>query len=247
MKLSIVISFFESYKAVSRQVKYFAKMDLPNDIEFIFVDDGSKPSHLIEEYKLKNLTLVHTFDYRQWTQGLARNFGIEFASGKYILTTDIDHILSKEAIMASYRFEGDKMIFPRFFGVLTRSGNLTQKFSTLLNYGLNPESVTPKRGLYCSYHGNTWTMKKSTFMELGMYDPAHCLYGHHAPSRCGEDGHLNHKWNRRAAALGIKPVVGPKIFMFPNGRYNIDKNPNPKGLFHTLSYDQPLIVKKEKK
>ncbi|KKT34565.1 MAG: hypothetical protein UW23_C0034G0004 [Candidatus Collierbacteria bacterium GW2011_GWA1_44_12] len=44
MKLSIIIAFYNSHEAVKRQVKYFSSMDLPDDIEFILVDDGSDRS-----------------------------------------------------------------------------------------------------------------------------------------------------------------------------------------------------------
>jgi hypothetical protein len=37
MKLSIVIPIYNSHEIVLRQVKYFEKMNLPRDIEFIFV------------------------------------------------------------------------------------------------------------------------------------------------------------------------------------------------------------------
>ena len=88
-------------------------------------------------------------------------------------------------------------------------------------------------------------LKKETFLELGGYDPKHCQYGHHAPSRKGEDGAFNHQWNRWAATKGISPVVGPKIYMFPIGRYHKEGDLNPMGLFHSLSQDQIVQPMKE--
>src|SRR3990167_5020847 len=98
MKVSIIIPIFNSHGAVARQVKYFSKMNLPDDVEFIFVDDGSDPPLHITDYELKNLRIHHTNDKRPWTQGLARNAGAKLATGKYFLMTDIDHIISREAI-----------------------------------------------------------------------------------------------------------------------------------------------------
>ena len=237
MKLSIVIAFYNSHGAVARQVKHFAKMKLPNDIEFVFVDDGSNPEHRAEQYSLKNLKIVYTHDKRAWTQGLARNKGAQEAKGEYLLMTDIDHILSYNAIMASYNFDGDKMIFPRFLAALLEDGELTQDPKTLSTYGLDLERLKTKRGLYASYHGNTFTMKRSTFINLGMYDERNCTFGHHAGSRQGEDSALNRKWNRYANANNIQIAVGPSIFIFPIGRYHKDYDLNPLGLFHNLSYD----------
>jgi len=240
MKLSIIIAFYNSHGAVKRQIKHFAAMNLPDDIEFIFVDDGSNPPHNIKDYSLKNLILHHTYDKRPWTQGLARNAGAKIALGEYLLMTDIDHILSKEAIMESYNFTGEKMIFPRYFGVLLEDGRLSQETEVLIDYGLDPARIASKRGLYASVHGNTFCIKKKTFFELGMYDPRHCNYGHHAASKKGEDGAFNAVWNRWAAQKGILPSLGSKIYHFPIGRYTLTCNFNPHGLFHNLSQAQEI-------
>src|SRR3990167_857853 len=111
MKLSIVIPVLNSLKAVSRQVRHFNMMQLPDDIEFIFVDDGSDPPLNVNDYQLKNLRIIATNDKRNWTQGLARNFGARESFGEYLFMTDIDHIISREAIDAAYNFTGEKMVF----------------------------------------------------------------------------------------------------------------------------------------
>lgn len=237
MKLSIVIAFYNSHGAVARQIKYFNSMNLPDDIEFIMVDDGSDPPHKAEDYVLRNLTIHHTNDKRPWTQGLARNAGAALAKGDYLLMTDIDHILSKEAILDAYNFKGDKIIYPRYFAVLLEDGSLSQQPKDLDDFGLDMERLKTKRGLYASTHGNTFTMKRSVFEALGGYDPQHCLYGHHAGHKQGEDSALNRSWNHYAAKNGLTCVVGPHIYIFPIGRYHRDYDLNPKGLFHNLSYD----------
>ena len=231
MKLSVIINVYNSHGAVARQVKHFQKMDLPKDLEIIFVDDGSTPP-LITPF-----TTLYTNDKRPWTQGLARNAGAYHASGEYLLMTDVDHILSEEAIWDSYQFTGDKMIFPRFLGVLLEDGSLTQDEDILLAYGAFQSLQRGKRGLYASYHGNTFCMKKETFLKLGGYDPKHCELRHHAKSKQGEDSVLNRAWNHYAAPLGLKPEVGSPIYIFPIGRYNRNYDLNPMGLFHTLSYE----------
>jgi len=235
MKLSIVVAVYQSYGAVERQIKYWRSLDLPDDIEFVLVDDGSNPPHAM--YGLKNLTIHYTDDKRPWTQGLARNAGVRIAQGEYVLCTDIDHILSKEAIMASYEFHGDRMIFPRYLAILDENGILTQDNEILDDYGLDMKKLKTKRGLYASYHGNTYTIRKSTFERLGGNPEKACTYGHHAVSKKGEDSYFNRRWNRWASAHDIRVESGPKIYMFPIGRYHRDYDLNPKGLFHTLCYE----------
>jgi len=238
-----VIAAYESYVVVARQMKYFKNMNLPDDIEIILVDDGSNPPHSM--YDLKNLRIHYTNDKRPWTQGLARNAGVKIATGEYILATDIDHILSKEAIMDSYNFTGDRMMFPRYLAVLDEYGVLRDDYKTLIEYGVDPTRFTSKRGLYASYHGNTYCIKKSTFELLGGNDEKACTYGHHAVSKKGEDSYFNRKWGRWAFKNGIQAVVGSKIYMFPIGRYHKDYDLNPKGLFHRLSYEPKIQPEKK--
>lgn len=234
MKLSIVIAFYNSHGVVARQVKHFKAMNLPDDIEFVFMDDGSNPPHNVTDYDLKNLRIYATNDKRPWTQGLARNAGAKLADGEYLLMTDIDHILSKEAIMASYNFTGDKMVFRRYFGVLLEDGTLTQDPAILEKYGMQMERFGTVRGLYASVHGNTFAMKKSTFELLGGYQKEICERGY----RQKDDGIFLHAWKKYATKLGILQITGPDIYIFPIARYHARGDKNPMGLFHNLSHEQ---------
>ena len=247
-KISIVIPILNSHEAVARQVKHFARMSLPDDIEFIFVDDGSNPPLNIADYPLKNLTIHATNDKRPWTQGLARNAGAKIAEGEYLFMTDIDHILSHEAIDAVYAFQGEKMIFPRYIAVLSPKGTLRQNLATLVEYGFDPARYQRRNrkypALYASFHGNTFAMKRDVFWKLGGYKSRNCLYGFHALPKKGEDCYFNTQWKHYARENGIETAVGPAIFVFPVGRFNATGDMNPKGIFHGLSHEpvpQPMM------
>lgn len=209
-------------------------MNLPNDVEFIFIDDGSNPPLTGE---MKNLTFYRTNNQLAWTQGIGRNLGASKAKGEYLLMTDIDHILSKEAIGDVRNFNGDRMMFHRFFGVLTEEGELTQDLEILRDYGLDVDNLKQKRGLYASVHLNTFAIKKSTFELLGGYEPRHSLVGYHPTTKSGDDCYFNGKWNRYALKNNLKLDFGSDIYMFPVGRFHINGETNPKGLFHNLSYE----------
>lgn len=43
IKLSIIIPVLNSHEIVRRQIEHFRKMNLPDDVELIIVDDGSDP------------------------------------------------------------------------------------------------------------------------------------------------------------------------------------------------------------
>jgi len=112
MKLSIIISVLNSHEIVRRQLLHFKKMDLPEDIEIIFIDDGSNPP-LTHDGSLKNFTMYATNDKRPWTVELARNLGARVADGEYLLMTDIDYIIPRDAIEAVYTLKEDKGRFHR--------------------------------------------------------------------------------------------------------------------------------------
>jgi hypothetical protein len=226
MLVSIVISVYNSHEAVRRQAMWFARMGLPDDVEFILVDDGSIPPLDPGELRLHNLRVLPTGSTLAWTQGLGRNLGAEAACGEMLLMTDIDHILSREAIEAARRYHGPKMIFRRKIGVLDERGYLRYDRETLREWGF------VWANLDASVHGNTWAMPRAEFRRLGGYDPATCTRGYHPISKHGDDCYFNQKWNR--AHRGVVPDVGPDIYMFPVGRFNIHGDLNPFGLFHDL-------------
>lgn len=218
-KVSIVISVYNSHEIVRRQLIHLKKMNLP--VEIIIVDDNSTPP--IEG------AAVRTENKLAWTQGLGRNLGAKHAKGEYLFMTDIDHIISKEALEDALNFNGNKMIFRRQIGVLDENGNLTQDREILRMWGYEKENLD------ASVHGNTFVMKKSVFEELGGYSPETCNQGLHPIARSGDDCYFNTKWNRRFK--DVKPAVGRDIYMFPIGRFNVTGNLNPLGLFHNLSQD----------
>ena len=233
MKVSIVISVYNSHGVLDRQLKHFAKMYLPDDVEFIIMDDGSSPAHDIKDHQLNNLRIVPTNNKLAWTQGLGRNMGAGLATGEYLFMTDIDHIISKEAIEDVRNFSGAKMIFKRYFGVLLEDGTLTQDEEILKEYGFDPSKK--RKNLYCSVHGNTFAIKTDIFRGLGGYSKQSCTVGFHPESKKGDDCFFNTKWNHYANANGLEAIEGSGIYMFPIGRYHINGDLNPGGLFHNLS------------
>lgn len=244
MKISIIIAIYQSYKVVIRQMRHFKKMRLPDNIEFIWIDDGSSPP--LKYSGLKNLTWYYTNDKRPWTQGLARNLGASKAKGEYFLFTDIDHIITREAIDAIMDFTGDKMIFHRFFAILSKEGNIINDSQSMLNFGLDPNRYK-RRGLSGGVHGNTYAIKKSIFEKLNGYDPKHCERGFHVGGRfMSEERDFNRRYERLVASgETTSPIMGPDIYCYPISKFRLDKNNNPYGLFHSLSHEQVLQPRKE--
>jgi len=216
MKLSVVIPVYNSHEIVRRQLIHLRSLNLP--VEIIIVDDGSNPP--IEGVSLRMDSKL------AWTQGLARNAGAKMATGEYLFMTDIDHIISKEALEDALNFTGNKMIFRRQIAILDENGEIKQDKETLADWGYT------KDNLDASVHGNTFVMRKDVFEGLGGYDPKTCTIGYHPVSRRGDDCYLNGKWNRKYKKDDLS--VGRDIYMFPIGRFRDDGDLNPKGLFHSL-------------
>lgn len=214
--ISIIISVYQSYEIVRRQLLHYSKINLP--FELIIVDDNSNPP-------IPGAT-IRTDNKLAWTQGLGRNAGAKIAKGDYFLFTDIDHIISKEAIEDALNFKGNRMAFRRQIAVLDDNGDIRQDRETLKDWGYD------KDDLDASVHGNTFVMKREIFEELGGYEPEHSLVGYHPASKKGDDCYFNTKWNRKYP--GTPWVMGRDIYMFPIGRYHRNGELNPKGLFHNL-------------
>jgi len=232
MKVSIVITILNSHEIVKRYLRYFKRLDLPDDVEIILIDDGSSPPLSFPNHRIMNLNIYPTEDMRPWTQACARNMGAEIAQGKYLLMTDIDHILSREAIMAVREFDGDKMFFTRYFAILDRHGIIKQDLKTLIRYGL-PEKFVKKGTLYAGHHVNTFAIRKQLYHDLGGYDPKWCGIssgGNHG------DKHFYKKFRNCVCAKKCKEsIVGPPIYVFPGMAKCRTIDTDPLELFHNLT------------
>jgi hypothetical protein len=221
MKLSIVIPVLDSHEIVRRQSLYFEKMPLPDDAELILVDDGSDPP-----IECPMATVIATNDRRPWTQPKARNIGAAHARGEFLLLTDIDHIVTQEAVGLGRNYSWDYGKFKREFGVLDEWGEVHQDYETLMEYGV-PASRLESRKLRLSCHTLSMIIRRSLFEDLGGYREK---LGRH-PTH--DDGHMKRQLRRKKGITKCPDDDRPWILMIPNGRYCGDNNANPFGLFHS--------------
>ncbi len=231
VKVTIVIAILNSHEIVRRQILHFEKMDLPDDVEIIFVDDGSSPPLAIpEDCKLKNFRIHATNDFRPWTQPIARNTGVKLATGEFVICTDIDHIISKGLIEYVRVTAFDVIHFKRQVAILDERGNFTQDIETLKTWGF-PQERIERRGLRIVPHGNSYAMKRELYIKYGGgREDRVTTY----PSQ--EEVPLRGKIRREARRGHITICPGrPMIYMFPVGRYIGGLDHNPFGLFHELS------------
>ncbi len=228
MQLSIIVSILNSHEIVRRNNLHYGKMDIPNDVEILFIDDGSEPP-------IESPYVVHrTNDKRPWTWALGRNQGARMAKGKYLLMTDLDYIITLSVIHDARDFRGDRMGFKREFGVLDENGNFTQDVPTLLEYGLLPARI-PAKGVKMPPHPNNFVIRKDLFWEMGGY--LENRIGRDYPQ--GEDRYFKKTWLRFVkAGKAVGADYRPTLYMFPNGQFCGDADFNPFELFHNLSRKQ---------
>lgn len=227
--ISLIISVYQSYEAVRRQRLYFRNLNLPIDV--IIVDDGSTPPISSANYFTNNKLA--------WTQGLGRNLGASHAHGEYLLFTDIDHVISVEAVTDALTFTGSFMRFPRRFGILNENGELKTDMKSLLEYGMNPRYKEPRTNT----HRNTFLIKKEIFNAIGGYKDKWCSWGYHPATKRGDDCYFDGEWRKYAKSHGLIQEFGSPIYVFPNGRFHKDGSLNPHGLFHDLNHKQEKFNK----
>lgn len=228
MKLSIIVAVLNSHEVVRRQILHYERLGFACPYaEVIFMDDGSDPPLPAS----RHVRVVKTNDTRPWTWAVARNSGAKIARGEYLLMTDIDYIIPKQALDDALAFTGDKMRFKREFGVLDEQGNITQDHAVLQAYGLSPERLKTK-GTKLPPHPNNFVMRKDLFWDLGGY--LEDRVGQPYPQR--EDGEFKRRWVAYVAAGKAQDSDHrPTILMFPNGQFCGDVDYNPYGLFHNLT------------
>lgn len=209
------------------------RQDFPDDVEIIFMDDGSDPPLEVPVDPPKNFVLHATNDFRKWTSSIARNTGVKLAKGKYLFMADGDYIISRKAVDRARRFDGDRLGCRREFGVLTEDGELTQERGVLLEYGLVPSRLRT-HGTRLPPHPNNFVMRKTLFEEMGGYDEE-LILSRDYPQR--EDTHFKRHLKRLVNEGKVKMCheERPVLYMYPNGQFCGDVDYNPFGLFHDLS------------
>jgi hypothetical protein len=223
IRRSLVISVLESYEVVRNQCRYLETV-LPDDWEFILLDDGSDPPIEMPQHRPRHFSLALTRSAIPWTQALARNLGARLARGEHILLTDIDHIVTREAIEAVGRFGGSRMVFPRTIAILDETGRIRRDQAALRAFGWTRDQNDRLTG-NGKIHQNTFAIRRSLFLDslCGGYDRALCSSGRYG----GDDVELNGRYAQLVSAGRAEAdVLGPEIHVYPD--------PASNSKFHSL-------------
>ena len=238
MKVSIVTAVLNSPEVVRRHVLHYRAMPLPEDVEWIVVDDKSERPLRREDYDLPRLTIVRHELPGIWTQPAARNFGVRHAIGDYLLCTDIDHIVTLDLLTFARTTEYDFVKLKREVAVLDEEGRFVQTESEVLRYGFQPERFARGR-FHIAPHTNSFIVRRQVYLDTGGVSERRVKLHRH-PNR------EEIPFRRRIFALEKEGKIQvldeytngadtrPMLYMFPNGQYCGSINYNPFGLFHAL-------------
>jgi len=229
ISVSIVMPVLNSPEIVRRHILHWGRMNLPDDVEIIIMDDGSDPPL---EFDTDVVTIHKTNETRPWTSSIARNRGAKIAKGRNLIMADVGYIIPEKMIMEVREFTGQKMQCIRRFGVLDENGHFTQDRDTLLDYGLLP-SRYKRQGVVIPPHPNVYAMNRDIFFKLGGYNEGLVLRREYPQ---GEDNLWKHVWAKwQRGGNGQVDAYRPTVYMFPRGQFCGDVDYNPHNLFHDLT------------
>ena len=220
IKLSIVTSVLDSHEIVRRQLLHYNP--LPNNVELIMIDDGSKPQL---NGHIDNMKLLYSNNYNPWTEHIARNIGAKKAIGEYIFFIDIDYIIPYEAISKCLEFTGDRKPIRRQFGVLSEDGQIKKDSSDLKEWGLKDRWV---RKRFFPGHRSQFLIRKSLFWDMGGYNES--LDGKWRVTG-GAGERFWRKWQKlESKGQAVEDKDPLDVYMFPCGKYC----DNEVNIFHKL-------------
>ncbi|WP_413525640.1 glycosyltransferase family A protein [Photobacterium phosphoreum] len=151
MKFSIVMPLYNGSQYLLETLESIYKLDYKN-YELIIIDDGSsdKSSDIFYEY-IKNFKINNFFYYKQRNQGpnVARNTGLKYCSGDYVIFLDSDDLLNSDCLNILNRELKDVFFDFLCFGFSFFDGESKKELSRksyfreiLVNEDINRESFS---------------------------------------------------------------------------------------------------------
>lgn len=156
-EISLVMAYYQNPSMLELQYRQFAKYsrEARTRLEIIIVDDGSPELPAAKVSRPPDLPSVKIFRVEKdvlWNQDGARNIGALEASGKWLVLTDIDHLVPNETVMGLLVSQFD----PRYVHSFSR-----EKYG-----GMGP--TTP--------HSNSYFLTRELFWRIGGYDETYAGY-----------------------------------------------------------------------
>lgn len=152
-KLQLIYPYYENPGMLREQLKIWAEWpkELAEKVKIILVDDGSQRDPASAETGVHRqppyLDLYRILINIPWNQNGAHNLGFHVADEGWCLTTDIDHVITKEQLRT----------------ILSLPLNSKQYYTFGRRRVRDPNTVYKR-------HPNSWLLTRKMFMDSGGYD-----------------------------------------------------------------------------
>lgn len=192
MPVTLIMPFYRNPGILAEHYRHWAAYpaDLKAQVTVMLVDDGSPLTESAEAVPrpagLPALTIYRVHEDIPWHQHAARNLGAHQAPDGWLLLTDMDHLLTAEALRAVLTFSATAS--PR--GVWT--------FARVTAPHLTPYHP----------HPNSYLLTKATYWAAGGYDEA--LTGVY-----GTDGLFRRRVARVAGMAGVQHLRHIALVRYP--------------------------------
>lgn len=122
-KISVIVPVYNTSQYLEEALMSVLNQTIVDDIEVLMIDDGScdDSRYIIERFAL-DYENFHAFHKSNEGQGIARNFGLDMAKGKFIHFLDSDDYVAPDAYEKMYE--------------LAESGNYDFVVGDVLRFGL---------------------------------------------------------------------------------------------------------------
>ncbi len=174
--LSIVIPFYNREHLISPLFENLQHFDF-DDVEFVFVDDGSTDKTFENLNSLMKFQSADTVFLKQENKGPggARNLGLEKATGEYVWFVDSDDGINKEAYFFLKENREEKFDFIDFN---LKQSNIDKPVNSL-NISGGGYSISDELSIKIKNNfGRLWTkiFRKEFLIKSNFYYPEYCIY-----------------------------------------------------------------------
>lgn len=186
MLLSLVLPFYRNQRMLIRQLLVWRDewlAELKRDIQIVLVDDGSPDDTAADAMAamwngdrtgLPPIALYRVTEDRPWHQHGARNLGAHVAAGRWLLMTDVDHIVPASTLSEVLR------ILPTLartevltFGRVDAPPTLTWRADHWTEF-----ARTRREDGSLKPHVNSFVVHRKRYWQIGGYDEDLCgIYG----------------------------------------------------------------------
>lgn len=144
MKYSIIVPVFNVERYLEKCLDSLVNQDYDN-YEIIIVNDGSTDNSqkIIEKYQKKNYKIIKSFNKTNGGLSDARNYGLKYVTGDYILFCDSDDYLDNKLLSSIDNCVKNKNydVVKFLFNIVDESNNIIKKEVSNINGVVNFKQI----------------------------------------------------------------------------------------------------------